>query len=256
MASLEQQIADLQNQASLLLDLPQQMQTAALEHIEDIANSYQAHINSLEAVFFVSQNGDDSASGLDADSPLKTLSKAMNLTPMGGAAEVRLMSDIHVSEDVNVEGKTLDIISNNNVKHKITFEHLIVQSGVNEFSRPRSFHVDRMGSVSVRGLTLVLPHSNDIYSNLIYDHASSIFKPSSNRVERGIITSVNLTAVDIERPAGSKVFLSARSNGLLVLGSNGVIETQAPMAGQWVHDVPAGSSPSVIIMLQTNIPSL
>lgn len=254
--SLEQTISSLQERAGLLLERQEAQEARVEGHIDNIAAAYTAHINRLSALLYVSSTGDDAASGLTPDAPLATINKAADITPMGGAAEIRLLSDIHVTEDIAVTGKTLNLYSNTSVKHEITFQHDIVTSGANQFSRPKSFEISRAGFVSARGLTIVLPHSNDVFSSLIYDNASSLFRPSTNQADRSALTSIALVGCDVDRPNGSQIYLTAASLGIVVLGVAGVIEKSAPMAGQWVRGGAANAAPSSVPMLQTNLPTL
>jgi hypothetical protein len=254
--SLEQSIANLQEQAGLLLDLPQQVTDTATVQIDRIGDAYVNHINKLVQTFYVSNTGDDTQSGLTSDAPLATLNKAIDLTPVGGVTNIRLMSDIHMSEDAVVRGKSINIISDGSVRHRISFEHYEVVSNTNDFSRIRSFEITDGGGVSIRTLTLVLPHSDGNFANNIYGTNSSIFQASPSNIAAASLTRAAVIDCNIERPLNSKITVASTSQGGLVLATRSIIETDQPVAGFWVVGVPAGTDPATLSNILTNLPSL
>lgn len=258
MASLEEQIADLQNQAALLLDLPQQMQTAALGHIDDIADSYQDHIDRLRLTFYVSATGDDSNSGLDADNPLQTIERAVLLTPVGGVCNISVMSDIHIAADVSVYGKAINIRSNDSVKYSLSFEHYTVISNNTDFSRLRSFAISNGGIISVRDLTITLPDSDNNLANNQYSSNSAVFKCSTSDVAQGALTPVSVIDCNILRPANSQVTVIGlpTSSGVMSLSVRAVVETGEPLAGFWVNNVAANATPASTGRILSNLATL
>ena len=256
--SLEDQIAELQTQAGLLLDLPQQMQTAALEHIDDIAESYQDHIDRLRITFYVSENGDDSASGLDASSPLQTVQRAANLTPVGGIADIRIMSDLFFTADVDANGKVLNLISNDSTKYELSFEHYTVISNNTDFSRIRSFGIRNLGAVSLRDLTIVLPDSDNNLANNTYGSNSSIFKLSTVNVAEGGICPISIIDCNINRPLNSQVTVIGLPtvSGCMALSVRSIVETGEPLAGFWINSFAAGTDTSTINRVLTNLATL
>lgn len=243
--SLEQSIADLQTQAGLLLDLPKEIRDEAITQITAIGNAYENHIDRLVEVFFVSNTGSDSASGLDNQNPLKTIQKAADLTPVGGISHIVLMSDIHVDENINVNGKCINIEAEGSVKFNLSFEHYEIISNGTESSRVHSFTLANGGQISVRDLTIVLPHSDNNFANNRYGTNTGLFKCSPGNVALAGWMSVCIIDCDISRPANSQLtVVGLPTSSCCFLTTRSVIETDQPLAGYWINDIPAGTVPS------------
>lgn len=255
--SLEQTIANLQQQAGLLLDLPQQIATTATQQIDRVGNAYVTHINRLTERFYVSENGADTSSGLDTENPLKTIKKAVDLCPVGGIVDIVLMSNIHVANDVIIDGKTVNIISQGSTRHVLSFEHYEISSNSVEFSRLHSFMLQNGAIISVRNVRLNVPHSNDGFANNTYDVFSGIFKCSANAVQYGGFQSVSIIDSEISRPANSKVPIVGFNQSVCCsLSTRSVIQVDQPVAGFWFNGVAAGTDPNSVSNLLTTLPSL
>lgn len=254
--SLEDRIADLQQQAGLLLDLPQSIANTATQQIDRVGNAYVEHISKLVETFYVSNTGDDTQSGLTRDAPLATIKKAIDLTPVGGVSHIRIMSDVHMDVDAIVRAKTINVISDSSERHTITFEHFTVPSNNITFSRLASFELMDGGGISFRTLTLALPHSDGTFANNIYDNGSAIVKASPSNVALGALTRLAIIDCNIERPPNSKTLVASASQGALILATRSIVEIDQPIAGFWVLGVAAGTDPTTLPNILTNLPSL
>lgn len=119
--SLEQSIADLQTQAGLLLDLPQEITGVAINQITAVGQSYQTLISALTATYTVDAiNGDDVNPGTDA-LPFKTLKPAVENTPRGARLSIKLVSNITVVEDIQFENRDVIFLPADGLTKEISF---------------------------------------------------------------------------------------------------------------------------------------
>lgn len=129
--SLEQSIADLIEQAGLLLDLPQEVADAGTAKITALQAAYASLLASGTVSAYIDQeNGSDTNEGT-IGSPYKTITKALSLTPRGGRCICYMMNDYYVSgADINVDGRILQIKSSTTIKHAFTFQAYSFGSGI------------------------------------------------------------------------------------------------------------------------------
>lgn len=232
----------LQQQVAPLLDSVQEITDTAIDQIENIGEAYAVHINKLKETFYVANTGSDTNSGLQENSPIKTIKKAIELTPIGGVAYIYLLTDTHILDKIDVVGKNIHIKSIGSVRHKITFEHTeYVQNG-NEYSNVAGFNMQSSAVVSVRNIKIQIPHSDGTFSNNIYGARSALFQGSVGEVSRCPQLAVGIIDCDIGRPANSQVSILGNPNGAVCITTRSIVETDQTLSGYWVIDIAAGTA--------------
>ena len=157
MTTLEDRIADLQQQAGLLLDLPQQIADTATQRINALGDYWQQRQAQMYTRCYVHQTVGDDAAGGTEDAPLKNIEEALQRTPAGGVCEVRLMGDYHFAAPVPVEQRYLRITSADTVRHAVTLERLSSGSATDPTRYTGGVRLEQNAACEYRGLTLVVP---------------------------------------------------------------------------------------------------
>jgi len=155
--SLESSIATLTQQAGLLMDLPQQVADVAQAQIAAIGAAYQTHLATLSTTFYVDQvNGLDTQAGT-VNAPLKSLGKALALTPRGGICVALLKSDYTLADVTLVDGRLLAIVSDSVVKRNIYFSRLLDATTTPNNRYPACFKMSNDARIAFVGVTLNMP---------------------------------------------------------------------------------------------------
>lgn len=163
--SLESSIAALTQQAGLLMDLPQQVNAAALAQINAIGAAYQARIAGMTPTFYVNQVTGADTNGGTIGSPFRSLQKAIDQTPFGGRVHIVLQADYTISgAPITSYGRHVHIASDGGVKHNINFERFVDTSTTPAYRGVRGFLLSAGGSLSLRGLTINVPLIDGSYS--------------------------------------------------------------------------------------------
>lgn len=159
--SLENSIATLTEQVSLVLDSASRVEAAATAQINKVGAAYSSRLAAMSTTFYVDQLlGNDANEGTQA-SPLKTINRAVALTPPGGGiCTTNLLSDYHVDADINLSGRKL-IVGRVGVTRKLTFAKYTLDPGTNVTYRAvRGFVSDgRFCHVALSGLNVELPEA-------------------------------------------------------------------------------------------------
>ncbi len=156
--SLEQSIADLQAQAVLLLDLPQEIADAADAKITSLTDTFNAKQDKMQVMFYV-----DRAVGLDTNEGteaalLKTIQKALDLTPHGGTCNVRLLADYLISDsDIEIVNRLLFIFGANATKRNLQHEPYIRADGGTNYKDARKFLFNRGGALAMTAMNWIVP---------------------------------------------------------------------------------------------------
>lgn len=158
--SLETSIAGFTTQAGLLLDLPQQIATAAQTQIGLIGTEYANRIASMTKTVYVNQvTGLDTNAGTIA-SPYKTLQKAIDVTPLGGVCVINLQADYTIgllNEDVFIYSRHVRIQSDGAVRRRLQFTPYLQAINASTYRNLRSFFTMNNCSLMFFGITLVMP---------------------------------------------------------------------------------------------------
>lgn len=164
--SLETSIANLVAIGGQNLTLPQQIANAAQDKLAEMAAAYQGHLSSLLVAVSVDQvNGLDTNAGTAA-APLKTLQKALSLTPRGGMCVVTLLGDYTLTADVAIDGKKLCIYSGGGAKKNIYFDRFANNAVAPAQRNCRKFTFRQGGALLLFGCTVNVPVLDATYNGL------------------------------------------------------------------------------------------
>lgn len=176
--SLEASITALTQQAGLLMDLPQQVNATAQAQIAAIGAAYQARLETLVTSFHVDQVvGLDTNAGT-VEAPLRSITKALELTPRGGRCTVFLKTDYTISGySLVIDGKSLVIGSGIGGKPNLYFERYVSAGGV--YRGTRSFQISSGGHVTLQNLTINVPLLDANFSGQVL-YNEGLFNASSD----------------------------------------------------------------------------
>lgn len=155
--TLETSITELTDQASLLMDLPTQIATAAETQIGRVADRYDDILASQVLSVFVDQeNGSDNNAGTEGE-PFSSIVHAINITPRGGLLKIELKTDYHIDQKIRCDGRHVYIHGQNNILKTLTFQPYTGGSGASTYRALNGFHVGDGGSMCISYCRLVMP---------------------------------------------------------------------------------------------------
>ncbi|QEQ86097.1 hypothetical protein EGJ22_10460 [Pseudomonas sp. p99-361] len=245
--SLETEIAALTSKATALLDYFTTFRTAAAKAIADAVSAAPA----ISRTFYINPlTGDDNALG-NADTPFKTLARAIAATPSGGVGDFILQGDYTHGEAASVGSRRI-IVRGDNVDantRKLTLNEYLGANGMKRFG---GFQVNMGGSLDFADMTVSLPDSagglsaaQDAYYSMTYAGGSKLpgFIP---------IKFYNV-AFALRGTFTGKIV----GSGLPCVSLSAVNCTiPAALEGYLVQGVAAGKDPNTIPWLTTNITKL
>ena len=255
MTTLEDRIADLQNQAGLLLDLPQQIADTAQARINQIGSYWDARINQMHTVAYVhQQTGDDDASGAE-DAPLRSVGEALRRTPPGGMCEVRLLADYHFADVERVRQTYLVMTSSSSIRHAVTLERMTYDvAGTPKRITGGPLLSDR-AAIRYTGVTLVVPPLDGTWGS--YDPIEGYcgFAQLGNSATVGGAL-VKLTYCDVQIPSAPFCAVVGNEIGYtLEMNVMACVATDQPLTGRLLSAATdtAGTSTSGLPWLLTNL---
>lgn len=253
--ALEDAIAALTQQAGLLLDLPQQITNTANGKINQLGNTYNNFLNSFEVSFYV-----DLGSGLDTnagtqESPLRTIGKALSLTPPGGLCNVFLKSDYHHTADTTYmvdRGRRLSISGDGPIKNLTFATYTAMYSNVEH--RVVNGIRTRGGNIAVHfyNINLVMPERAGA-AGLPERAESALIQPVNFAYPANTVhVQFNACTLQVHTNRNGPLiadfgFINLMNNGLTVTGT---------IAGNWLGSVAAGTASNTLPRLRTNLTSL
>lgn len=250
--SLEQAIADLQTQAGLLLDLPQQIASQAQAQIQAVAATYNAYLaNALPNLFVDPVGGGDTNSGTNA-SPLKTLAKAVELIPPGGYGTVWLMADYEIANDMTITNRAVVVKGYGGVKRRLTFQRLTMPINTVDYFNVRGFNMRGNSFLGLRDLAIVMPRKDGAFANDLNNVLSSPIRTPT--ADAGPLF-VGAVYCDVERAADATAPL-LYSYLTTQLGATAIAETGQSMAGYWLNGVAAGATTASLSHVSSNLTTL
>lgn len=157
MPTTEQTLTELTNQASLLMDLPQQIADTAAVQIASVTTAYNTRIAALSVTCYVDQtNGSDANAGTLA-SPYQTITKAVAAVPRGGLGTIILIGDYTMTSVVFVDGKRIRVKASGTVRTQLQFSRLTQLIIATTYRVLANFALSNGSSIVFEGLTLVMP---------------------------------------------------------------------------------------------------
>lgn len=172
----EQQMTAFLEQAGLLLDLPQGLANTATAQIAAVGAAYAARLASWSGDYVVDDIvGADTNPGTTA-LPLKTMQRAVALTPPGGRCIIRLNSAIPLNQDVVVNGQHVFVTSTSATRHVITPNRYQVTSVTPNQKKQFGFRF-KGGSVQLYGVGLALTANDGNWPTYVANGHYPLFTP-------------------------------------------------------------------------------
>lgn len=248
--SLEQSIADLQTQAGLLLDLPQDIADAAQARMTQLGNFFDARVNTLKATLYINQStGNDNNVG-DAANPLASIDEAISRIPMTGKVTCILQADYHFAEEVALDNRTLVLQASGSVRHNLTLERIGIP-GTTNYLRTGGIKMTGISCVNIIGLTITIPDivGFEAYSTLIA-YRTGIAQSSAYDGIRSVV--IKSCSVDI--PANNACPLLGYSSPL-ILELAALTALDEPLTGKYLpqYTNTGGTSTTTIPWLVTTL---
>lgn len=194
-------------------------------------------------------------SGLDTNdggplTPLKTIDKAIAITPVGGICSVRLLADYDLAGVVSFEGTALELRSDV-IGTKRTVRPGYFKDG-NGVPTMAGFSLHLGSQINMRDLVVELPSS-----------AAQVPAPTGgfnafvkvNTTGTAPVLPVKLIDCEIKDLPGATASLCSSSASALILAVTGVIFPSG-FAGRYVAGVNAGVASNTLSHVLTNIPTL
>nr|WP_180205505.1 hypothetical protein [Pseudomonas sp. SbOxS1]NYU05618.1 hypothetical protein [Pseudomonas sp. SbOxS1] len=244
--SLESSIGDLVTKTTLLLDYFNGKKAS----IDAAVVSAIAAVPANKRILYVHQlNGLDTNDGGPL-SPLKTIDKAIAITPVGGVCSIRLLSDYAIGSHITVEGTAVELRSDT--------------IGTKRTIRPAYFK-DGNGVTNLAGISFLLS-AQIVARDMIIEFPSATGQvpvPSggfnaflkSNTTGTAPLLPVKLIDCEIaDLPGATATLCSAAASGL-ILTVTGVI-FPAGFAGRYVAAVAAGTTANTLSNIVTNLATL
>ncbi len=254
MTTLEDRIADLQQQAGLLLDLPQQIADTAQQRINALGAAWEQRQAAMYARHYVHQQvGDDSADGTD-DAPLRSIDEAIRRTPEGGICDVRLLADYHFAAPTPTGQRYVLVQSADTVRHQVTLERISEQLSAYAARYTGGLRMSRCGSVEYRGLTLVVPALDGTWPNYTLVNSYAGHAQCGHSGE-SMLAMVRLAYCDVVIPSAAFCPLIGRGGHAVALEAASLVATDQPLIGNLVGGAadPVGTDPTTLPWLITNL---
>jgi hypothetical protein len=221
------------------------------QQIAAVTQAYLTIIAQMKTNFFVDfAGGNDASPGTEA-SPLKTITRALALTPFGGSCTCTLKSDYTVSSLIFVDGRQLTVKSALQ-KYNLFFERLSTL-GTNPLYRyPVCFYLDGDSSVAINNCIINVPELGNFAAYTPASSPSSLFSVNPDRRGDWVIRQC-----DVKIPAQPFCSLFQGSTELLGISwqSNVLNGAQTSLLGNLLSSQtnPAGVATSTLPWLQTNL---
>jgi hypothetical protein len=253
--SLETSIAALTTQAGMLLDLPQQIQTAASQQIVAIAAEYQSRIQGLFKEVYLDQvTGNDANSGA-IESPFKTLAKAVSVVPSGGRVHVLMLADYELDATVLIVNRQVMIQSPGATRRNLTFQRYSTQVGPSTQNGLRHFQLYDGSTLECDNMKITMPPIDGNWGvNPIAPWAA--FRPGYQSRAGGLMY-VGLFSCEVVLPATPFNPLFDRLGGMIALNVQSTLVSGQPLNGKLFAEAtsgagtPTGNFPWLITNLTT-----
>lgn len=251
--SLETAVAQLTLQASQLLATPQALADQFTQGRGALEALYNNRLAARSVVIWVNAiGGSDANSGASPDQPLATLLRAVALIPPGGVGDVRLMSDITIQQQIELQGRSLTVRSDTSVRRRLTFGRGFQDAVAASGRQSMGFRLGGSSSLVILGLTLVVPPLDGNFVNV----APNSYGPFITSLDIAFSGTQQVTVAycDIEQAATPfAALLGGLSMMTLYWFVNTLVGQQASMNGRVLEGVTntAGTAPPVT--LRTNL---
>jgi len=252
MPTLEERIADLQDQAGQLLDLPQQIADTAQQRINQIGSYWDARVQQMRTVAYVdTQAGDDSADG-SVGHPLRSIDELLRRTPPGGVATAYLTSGLHIpAGGIDVDNRYLVVRSAGSVRQSISLERHTFEQANTTYRATGGFRLGARGRVAVIGCALQLPDLTGGWDAWpVHVAHAGLVQPSSSYAASG--QSVHISYCDLVVPDAPYCALIGMFNAPIELYAAGLTIT-GTLEGNMFSQVSQPTATSGLSWLVTNL---
>lgn len=244
--SLETNVADLVTKTTLLIDYFGSKKAG----IDAAVVAAIAAVPVNKKLLYVHQlNGSDANDGGPL-SPLKSIDKAIAITPVGGICSVRLLADYDLLGIVSFDGTALEIRSDTiGTKRTIRPGYFKDANGGTNLAG-FSFHLG--SQATLRDVVVELPSATGQVP--VPTGGFNAFL-KSNTTGTAPILPLKLIDCEIKDTAGATGALASASASALVLAVTGVI-FPAAFSGRYIAGVTAGVASNTLSNILTNISTL
>lgn len=245
--SLESQIADLVTTANSLLNMfnnkNKAIDASVAAAIAAVPVNYKKlHVDQVK--------GDDTATGA-ADAPLKTINKALAMTPYGGTLDVILKADYQMTSNIDVDGRFINIYSDSaGVKRKIKSVYYLTADGAANFLA--GFPIIRGASFMATDILFEFPSPAGV-TPAAFGVRNSFF--TSNTLSGTPSVTVKLSACEVVAAADWAGWLVGATASAIIFQATGVV-FPSNFAGRYINGVVAGTNPATLPNVLTNLQTL
>lgn len=244
--SLESSVADLTTASTALLAEVR----GKMSSIDQAVAKAIAAVPVNKKVLYINQlTGSDTADGSFA-TPLKTLEKAIAMTPVGGLLSARLLADYAYAGHITVEGISLEIRSDTiGTKRGMKPAYFADADGIMSLA---SLSCMLGGQVSMRDVTLTLPTVNGIATPPVGGFNTAI---KSNTTGTSPFLAFKMINCEVVDAPGATASLCSAAGMPLILAVTGV-SFPASFGGRYVAGITSGVSSNTLPHVVTNIATL
>lgn len=245
--SLETQIGDLVTKTTALVDIYNGKKT----EIDTAVQKAIAAVPTNKKVLYVHQtNGLDTNDGT-INAPLRTLEKAIAMTPVGGVLSLRLLSDYTMTGEIAMEGIKMelrtDTIATRRVLRPVYYK---AADGLTTFIT--CFSALLGAEYSLRDITIELPSATGQSPVPTGGNNALIKANATSPVTNLAIKMINCEVVDLP---GATAALTSSSTSALLLAITGTT-FPAAFAGRYSAAIAAGTSSTSVPYLVTNLATM
>ncbi|POA21580.1 hypothetical protein C1886_04735 [Pseudomonas sp. FW300-N1A1] len=247
--SLESGIADLTKAST---DLIATFNGKKNEINKAVADAIAAIPENLKIYHVNQQTGLDTNNGFTV-TPLKTIQKALDNTPVGGICRVYVQGDYQLSVNCLVDGRFLTVFSDQSgTRRKIAPAYYLSSDGT--VSYMAGFSLTNGGSVMLQDISIPMPSSLGL-AVAPSGFTWSFFKTTSNGGTP--FMSIKMTSCDVTVPADGSFqgYIVGAPQSAVILE---VLAVSFPsgFGGRYVAGIPSGTAPATLSNILTNIPAL
>ncbi|MBP4047218.1 hypothetical protein [Chromobacterium violaceum] len=200
-------------------------------------------------VWYVDQvNGSDKNDG-SLKSPFSSIERAVDATPLGGAAEISLLSDYEAERRVHISGKWIQICGYEQRK-KYTVKYYAEKSDGKDRLFLAGFLLTRGGEINLGRLSINLPSSQGEPDEKFNVYPTSLFHTWGWGGSGLLIAKIWDSTV--EAPDDFKGWVVGNT-GIGVVFSINTVEFSKNLAGKYIGGVKSGTDPKSLPWLVSNV---
>ncbi|MBY0444349.1 MAG: hypothetical protein K2Q15_03965 [Burkholderiales bacterium] len=249
--SLESQIAELVSATTALVTTF----NGKKKEIDQAVSAAVAAVPVLRRVWYVDQiSGLDSQLGTPS-SPFKTIDKALSATPVGGIADVRLMGDYRMEQDISVEARLLRITKSSESAVRLFTKYFKAVFSTGEVTGLSGFNLSLNASCELIDIGIVFPSAQGVMPDPVTNaYVLSLVRTPYTGGQAMI--SLRCDRVSVSAPSDFVgTLIGGLNNSAVVLH---IIRSTFPVefSGHYIDQISTGVDPLTRPNLITNINKL